>query len=233
MKKCGVNMFKKKCSCKEKNENVEISELVEKSEEKKEKGKSKVLTTLLCIFFGCFGFHRFYLGKIVTGLLWLFTLGFLGIGTFIDLVRICMGRMKDKQGRRLEEDITKKGGLWVLLFMIFHYILVLLICFTLIFGGFKLVMGAVGLVETGVAEIIGGSTVIINDIVGQTSEYKLEDIYLFIKEYGYLFEDEDKIENSNLPEEYKDICIRIWDILNETGLSVEDFSHILEIYLKE
>ena len=210
MKKCGVNMFKKKCSCKEKNENVEISELIEKSEEKKEKGKSKVLTTLLCIFFGCFGFHRFYLGKIVTGLLWLFTLGFLGIGTFIDLVRICMGRMKDKQGRRLEEDITKKGGLWVLLFMIFHYILVLLIWLILIFGGFKLVMGAMGLVETGVAEIIGGSTVIINDIVGQTSEYKLEDIYLFIKEYGYLFEDEDKIENSNLPEEYKDICIRIW-----------------------
>ena len=36
-------------------------------------------------FFGVFGFHRFYLGKIGTGLLWFFTLGIFGFGAFIDL----------------------------------------------------------------------------------------------------------------------------------------------------
>ena len=34
--------------------------------------------------FGALGFHRFYLGKIGTGLLWMFTGGLLGIGAFFD-----------------------------------------------------------------------------------------------------------------------------------------------------
>lgn len=49
--------------------------------------KSTGVAYLLCIlgFFGCAGFHRFYAGKWKTGLLWFFTLGFLWIGTIIDL----------------------------------------------------------------------------------------------------------------------------------------------------
>ena len=42
--------------------------------------KSKSVAELLCFFFGIFGAHRFYVGKIGTGFLWLFTLGFFGIG---------------------------------------------------------------------------------------------------------------------------------------------------------
>ena len=37
---------------------------------------------------GVLGFHRFYLGKVGTGLLWLFTGGLGGFGAFIDLFRI-------------------------------------------------------------------------------------------------------------------------------------------------
>ncbi len=40
---------------------------------------------LLLTFLGYFGAHRFYMGKIVTGLLWLFTGGLLGLGWLYDL----------------------------------------------------------------------------------------------------------------------------------------------------
>lgn len=40
---------------------------------------------LLLVFLGVFGVHRFYQGKILTGLLWLFTAGLLGLGVIYDL----------------------------------------------------------------------------------------------------------------------------------------------------
>ena len=42
------------------------------------------------------GLHRFYVGKIGTGILWLFTGGLLGIGQFIDIIVIIVGRFRDK-----------------------------------------------------------------------------------------------------------------------------------------
>ena len=41
----------------------------------------------LCIV-GLCGIHRFYAGKALTGLIWLFTFGLLGFGQLIDLVLI-------------------------------------------------------------------------------------------------------------------------------------------------
>ena len=38
--------------------------------------------------FGFLGFHRFYLGRWVSGLVWFFTLGLLGIGALIDLLLV-------------------------------------------------------------------------------------------------------------------------------------------------
>lgn len=60
--------------------------------------KSKVTAALLCFFFGGLGVHRFYVGKIGTGILWLVTVGFCGVGTLIDFIMILCGKFTDKSG---------------------------------------------------------------------------------------------------------------------------------------
>lgn len=52
--------------------------------------KSKLIAFLLWIFggFGTLGFHRFYLGKIGTGFIWMFTGGVLFVGALIDLITL-------------------------------------------------------------------------------------------------------------------------------------------------
>ena len=63
--------------------------------------KSRLVALLLCFFFGWLGMHRFYVGKVITGLLMILTLGGLGIWTLIDLIIIIVGPFTDKQGKRL------------------------------------------------------------------------------------------------------------------------------------
>ncbi len=63
--------------------------------------KSRLAALLFCVFLGVLGVHRFYVGKIGTGILMLLTFGGLGIWTLIDLILIIVGSFRDKDGRRV------------------------------------------------------------------------------------------------------------------------------------
>jgi hypothetical protein len=50
---------------------------------------------------GMNGLQRFYVGKNVSGIVWLLTLGLFGIGQLIDIIMILVGKFDDAQGRPL------------------------------------------------------------------------------------------------------------------------------------
>jgi len=64
--------------------------------------KSRLAAALLAFFLGVIGVHRFYVGKIGTGILQIVTIGGLGIWTLVDLIVIITGSFKDKEGRVLK-----------------------------------------------------------------------------------------------------------------------------------
>ena len=93
--------------------------------------KSKVLSLLLCMFLGVFGIHRFYLGKVGTGIIWLLTGGCCGFGVIIDFIRLCNGSLTVKSGLPLKQDITKDGSDCLLRFMVIYYIIAFVLCFAI------------------------------------------------------------------------------------------------------
>jgi TM2 domain-containing membrane protein YozV len=87
---------------------------------------SKTIGYLLWIF-GFTGAHRFYYGKPVTGTLWFFTLGLLGIGWLIDLFLI--------PGMDRQADFRFQGG------PVNYSVAWILLTFLGLFGVHRLYMG--------------------------------------------------------------------------------------------
>ena len=53
-------------------------------------GKDKTVAILLAIFGGGLGLHRFYLGSVGMGIVYLFTGGLFGIGWLVDIIKIAV-----------------------------------------------------------------------------------------------------------------------------------------------
>ncbi len=72
-----------------------------------------ILFGYLLWIFGFTGAHRFYYGKQITGTIWFFTLGLLGIGWIIDVFLIpSMDRQAD---RKYQEGPLDYNIMWLLL----------------------------------------------------------------------------------------------------------------------
>jgi len=73
----------------------------QKRAELKVSSKKKLTAAALCLALGVFGFHRFYTGHYLTGVLQAFTFGFMGIWTVIDLLLILFGKFRDSDNALL------------------------------------------------------------------------------------------------------------------------------------
>lgn len=67
--------------------------------------KSWFVTLVLAIFLGAFGVHRFYTGKIGTGILMLLTAGGCGIWWLVDIILIATGTFTDKHKQPLMRTV--------------------------------------------------------------------------------------------------------------------------------
>ncbi len=61
-----------------------------------------LIVMLLCFFLGCFGIHRFYVGKIGTGIVQLLTCGGCGIWALIDFIMILVGGFTNAEGKAIK-----------------------------------------------------------------------------------------------------------------------------------
>jgi len=58
---------------------------------------------ILCGTFGWLGAHRYYTGKIGTGVLQTLTFGGFGIWAIVDFIRLTVGSFTDADGRKITE----------------------------------------------------------------------------------------------------------------------------------
>ncbi len=60
--------------------------------------RSRWLAFFLCLLLGVAGIHRFYVGKVGTGLLYLCTGGLFGVGLLLDAAALLFGWFRDGAG---------------------------------------------------------------------------------------------------------------------------------------
>ena len=65
--------------------------------------KDWTITLVLCLLGGGIGAHRYYVGKVGTGILYTLTIGLFGIGYLVDLVKIITGKFTDKDGKYVQK----------------------------------------------------------------------------------------------------------------------------------
>lgn len=58
--------------------------------------KNRTVALLLVVMLGWMGGHRFYVNKVGTGFLMMFTMGGFGLWYFIDMVMVALGAFQDK-----------------------------------------------------------------------------------------------------------------------------------------
>ncbi|MCL1846875.1 MAG: TM2 domain-containing protein [Coriobacteriia bacterium] len=59
---------------------------------------NRLIAFLLAFFLGYLGIHRFYVGKVGTGVLMILTAGGLGVWWLVDIIMILAGGFRDKAG---------------------------------------------------------------------------------------------------------------------------------------
>ena len=59
---------------------------------------NKVGLALICFFLGGLGIHRFLVGKIGTGILYIFKVGLFGIGGVVVFIMLLSGKFTRKDG---------------------------------------------------------------------------------------------------------------------------------------
>ena len=72
-----------------------LEELEEYEELKNEEKEHKLTYFFLTLFLGSFGVHKFYKGKILMGLIYLFTHGLFGVGYIIDIINAVINLAKN------------------------------------------------------------------------------------------------------------------------------------------
>lgn len=92
--------------------------------------KSRLIAMVLCLPpLGWLGLHRFYVGRIITGILMMFTIGGFGIYTMSDLFELIMGNFKDKNGHNLLLWFGKKWSLSYFVVWAIILFLITAVCF--------------------------------------------------------------------------------------------------------
>lgn len=79
----------------------------------KDQNTHNVLLGYILWIFGFTGAHRFFFGKPITGTIWFFTLGLLGVGWLIDALLI--PSMDRQAGRRFKKGAIDYNIAWIFL----------------------------------------------------------------------------------------------------------------------